>query len=63
LTIEESAETKSMPNFPEKVEEIDAKEEGKRAEAGDDEEPTEGMAEWVLWVMHQDTEEGQWVLE
>ena len=52
-----------MPNFPEKVEEIDAKEEGKRAEAGDDEKPTEGMAEWVLWVMHQDTEEGQWVLE
>ena len=47
-----------MPNYPQEVEEVDVKEEDKRAEAGDDEQLTEGMAEWVLWVMHQNA--GHW---
>ena len=58
LTIEETTETKSMPDCPQGVEEVDAKEEDKRAEGGDDGQLTEGMAEWVLWVMHQNSEEG-----
>ena len=58
-----STETKSMPDFPQEVEEVDAKEEHIRAEAGDAEQPTEGMAVWVLWVMHQNEEEGQGALE
>ena len=47
-----------MPNCPQEMEEVDVKEEDKRAEGGDDGQPTEGMEEWVLWVMHQDAEEG-----
>ena len=63
LTKEENTETKSMPNHPQEVEEVDVKEEYERAEAGDDEQPTEGMAEWMLWVMHQNAEEGRGALE
>ena len=39
------------------------KEEDKIAEAGDNELLTEGMAEWMLWVMQQNAEEDQGVLE
>jgi len=45
LTIEENTETKSMPDHPQEVEEVDMKEEDERAEAGDDEQPTEGTAD------------------
>jgi len=62
LTIEENTETKSTI-CPQEVEKVDVKEEDKRAKAGDDEQLTEGMEEWVLWVMHQNAEEGQGALE
>ena len=51
-----------MPDCPQKVEEIDVQEEGKRAEAGNDKKPTEGTAEWVLWMIHQNPKEGESVL-
>ena len=51
LNIEESTETESMLNSSQKAE--------KRVGVVNVDEPVEGTAEWVLWMMHQNPKEGE----
>ena len=50
LNIEESTETESMLDSPQKAE--------KRVGVADEDKPVKGMAEWVLWMVHQNPKEG-----
>ena len=54
LNIEESTETESMLDSPQKTE--------RRVGVADKDEPVEGMAEWVLWMVHRNPKEGERVL-